>query len=107
MTFTVRELPKAKQDKRSIFRWIHERSPMGAESWLLAYDSLIERLQDDSRSCGEAPENADCELFVQQALFKTQRGRVYRALFFVEGDEVYILRVRGPGQAPVSPEDVI
>lgn len=32
MTFTVRELPKAKQDKHSIFRWIHERSPMGSES---------------------------------------------------------------------------
>ena len=26
MSFTVRELPKAKQDKRSIFGWLHELS---------------------------------------------------------------------------------
>ncbi len=38
MSFTVRELPKAKQDKRSIFRWLNERSLAGAASWLDAYD---------------------------------------------------------------------
>jgi len=55
MSFTVRELPKAKQDKRSIFRWLDERSPTGAAAWLDAYDSLIERLKQDARSFGEAP----------------------------------------------------
>ena len=106
MTLKVHELPKAKQDKNSIFRWLHERSATGAASWLRAYDSLIERLQRDARSFGEALENRDCEFHVQQALFKTPRGRVYRVLFFIEGEEVYVLRVRGPGQAPVSPEDI-
>ncbi len=80
---------------------------MGAESLLRAYDSLIKRLHDDAQSCGEAPENADCEFFVQQALFKTQHNRICCALFFIEGEEVYIFRVRAPGQTPVSPEDLV
>lgn len=106
MSVTVRELPKARDDKRSIFRWLHERSLAGAAAWLDAYDSLLERLKRDAGSFGEAPENQDCDFDVRQALFKTRRGRVYRALFFIEGQEVYILRVRGPGQAPVTPEEI-
>jgi len=106
MSFVVRELPKARHDKDSIFRWLYERSPAGAIVWLDAYDSLAERLQQDAATCGLAPENADCEFEVRQALFKTRRGRVYRALFFVEGAEVFILRVRGPGQAPVTPQEI-
>jgi len=106
MSFTVRELPKAKQDKRSIFGWLDERSPAGAAAWLDAYDSLIERLEQHAPSFGLAPESKDCDFDVRQSLFKTRRGRVYRALFFIEGQEVYILRIRGPGQAPVTPEDI-
>jgi hypothetical protein len=106
MSFSVRELPKAKSDKHSIFCWLNERSPAGAAAWLDAYDSLMERLKQDTNSFGLAPENQDCDFDVRQALFKTRRGRVYRALFFIEGHDVYILRVRGPGQAPVRPEDI-
>ncbi len=106
MSFTVHELPRARKDKHSIFRWLHERSPTGAVSWLRAYDSLVERLDQDARSFGEALENRDCDFDVLQALFKTHRGRIYRVLFLIEGKDVYILRVRGPGQAPITPEDV-
>jgi plasmid stabilization system protein ParE len=106
MTFVVRELPKARQDKDSIFRWLDERSPAGALAWLEAYDSLLERLKRDAASFGLAPESQDCEFEVRQGLFKTRLGRVYRVMFFTEGDAVYILRVRGPGQASVNPQDL-
>lgn len=49
MTFVVRELAKAKQDKRSIFNWLHQRSPTGAAAWLDAYDAAIDAL----RTCFE------------------------------------------------------
>ncbi len=106
MSFTVRELPKAKQDKYTIFCWLDERSPAGAMSWLDAYDALVERLKEAPSTFGAALENDDCEFDVRQALFKTRRGRVYRVLFHIQGQEVFILRVRGPGQASVSPGDV-
>ena len=106
MSFTVRELPKATQDKTSIFRWLHARSPKGAAAWLDAYDATVDRLRQSAASFSEAAENRDCEFDVRQALFKTRRGRVYRVLFFVEGDHAFILRVRGPGQAPVIPDEM-
>jgi hypothetical protein len=106
MSFTVRELPKAKHDKASIIRWLYERSPMGAAAWLDAYDKTIEQLTESATAFSTAPENDDSEFDVRQALFNTRRGRVYRVLFFVNGDEVFILRVRGPGQAPVMPDDL-
>jgi len=106
VTFKIHELGRAQADIRSIASWIAERSPQGARAWLRAYDDLIERMQKQAHSFGPAYENDDCEFDVRQALFKTRRGRVYRVLFFIDGEEVYILRVRGPGQAPVEPEEL-
>jgi plasmid stabilization system protein ParE len=106
MTFVVRELPRAKQDKENIFRWLSARSPVGALAWLDAYDAALARLANEAGSFSVAPENADSEFDVRQVLFKTRRGRVYRLLFFIEGETAFILRVRGAGQAPVNPTDV-
>ena len=104
--FQIRELGRAQADVRSIVRWLAECSPQGARAWLQAYDDLNDRLEKQATSFGPAYENDDCEFDVRQALFKTRRGRVYRALFFIEGQNVYILRVRGQGQAPVDPREL-
>jgi plasmid stabilization system protein ParE len=106
MTYSVHELPKAQTDIRCIFEWIRGHSPEGADAWLDAYDSLVERLRQDAAAFGEAYEKQYLEFDVRQVLFKTRRARVYRALFFIDGEDVYILRVRGPGQAPVAPVDI-
>jgi len=107
MTYSVFELPRSKADKRHIFEWLIENSTPGAKAWLAAYDSLIERLKTDARVFSEAFENKDCpELDVRQAFFKTRSGRRYRLLYFIEGNDVYVLRVRGPGQAPVNPANI-
>ena len=106
MTFSVRELRKAQADKRAIFAWLHERSPQGALAWLAAYDRMLERLTTGADSLAAAAESRDVELDVKQALFKTRRGRIYRALVLIEGSDVFILRVRGPGQASVDADDL-
>jgi toxin ParE1/3/4 len=106
MSFTVRELPKAKQDKRNVFAWLNRHSPRGANAWLDAYDALLERLARNAESFSKAPESGDCALPVRQALFKTPRGRVDRVIFLIELSDVFVLRIRGPGQAPVTPEDL-
>ena len=106
MNFTVHELPRVKADKRSIVQWIYERSPAGAAAWLDAFDRAVQQLGERAESYALAHENQDLKLDVRQILFKTRRGRVYRALFIIEDREVYILRVRGPGQAPVKSKDL-
>lgn len=106
MTWQVRELRKATTDKRLIFRWIYKRSPSGAAARLSAYDETVDRLKANAATFAEAEENPDLELDVKQALFKTRRGRIYRVLFLIQAGEVYILRVRGTGQAPVEADDL-
>ena len=101
MSFQVYELPKAKADKRHIFEWLHERSRQGAIAWLNAYDAVIERLKSQADVFADAFENKGClHVDVKQAFFKTRRGRVYRMLFFIDGRDVFVLRVRGPGHCP-------
>lgn len=106
MKFTVHELPKAQIDKRHIVAWLFQRSSQGAAAWLTAYDGMLERLRLAADSLPLAAENDHFEFDIRQVLFKTRRGRIYRAIFFVEGLDVYVLRVRGPGQAPVYPDDL-
>ena len=107
MSFEVRELPRAKADVRAIFAWLTERSPQGAKAWLDAYDDALVRLKSHAGALGIAIENRDCPKFeVHQILFRVRRRRVYRALYFIDDSTAYVLRVRGPGQAPVDPDDI-
>jgi hypothetical protein len=39
-------------------------------------------------------------------LFKTRRGRYYRLVYVIAEDEVHVLRVRGPGQPDLLPDEI-
>lgn len=56
MKFRVRELARAKADKRRIIAWLRQRSPQGAANWLAAYDSMIERLMRSADAFASAHE---------------------------------------------------
>ena len=43
---------------------------------------------------------------IRETLFKTRKGKPYRILFTVQGDEVLVLRVRGPGQNYVAAHEL-
>jgi hypothetical protein len=49
-----------------------------------------------------APESAHCNYQIREVFFKTRKGNPYRVLFTILGDEVLVLRVRGPGQDYVA-----
>ncbi len=107
MSFAVQELPRAKEDKQAILEWLLERSRQGAAAWLDAYDDALARLRDHADTYGQALENDDCpQVDVRQVLFKTRRGRVYRIVFFIDQQDVFVLRVRGPGQPPLQPDEL-
>lgn len=102
----VRILPKAEADVQKMRAYISGRSPEGALVWLTALEKACEQLAENARSCAVADENDDLEFEVRQSLFRTRRGSVYRLVFTIFNDEVQILRVRGPGQAPVGADDL-
>ncbi len=106
MTYRVQPTAQAEADIDRIFNWIFERSREGDRRWYEAFWDSAERLKSNPLSCGIAPEADDFPEEVRQMLFRTRQGRTYRALFVIRGDIVHILRVRGPGERPMKPEDV-
>lgn len=106
MSFRVRILPRAERDAQQIFHWIEERSPEGASRWWDAFETAVETLAASPSGYGLAPEDELTDHKLQQFLFKTRRGRMYRGLFVVVNDEVRILRVRGPGQPPLETDEL-
>lgn len=100
--FFVRILPRAELDLATISAWIHNRSPQGAANWVLAFEHLVTRLELDPHLFATAPESIPLDRPLKQAIFKTPRGRNYRAIFVIEQAQVFVLRVRGPGEPPLQ-----
>lgn len=107
MTYRVVVYRRARNDVRSIFDWLAERSWPGALRWRRAFDAAVERLRTNPLGFGRVEEAEDLiQRDLRQILFKTPYGRVYRAIFLVVGTEIRILRVRGPGQSPLADDDL-
>jgi plasmid stabilization system protein ParE len=98
--------PRADRDVAKIYAWIARHSAAGANAWYRAFRQAIERAAEMPEHCALAAETALVSLQVRQALFKTRRGLKYRILFDIQGEELRVLRVRGPGQPPVRRRDV-
>jgi plasmid stabilization system protein ParE len=106
MSFAVRILRQAASDAHSIFNWLAARSPHGAARWYAALLSATTSLSTDPLRHGIAPESSAVGHEIRQRFFKTRHGRIYRLLFVVVADEVRILRIRGPGQPPVTAQEL-
>ena len=106
MKFRVKTLQRARRAYNQILAYIAERSPSGAIAWGSAFDAVLKHLAESADTFPLAWESEDAEVDVREALFKTRRGLTYRVLFTICGQEVLVLHVRGPGQAPVTPEDL-
>jgi plasmid stabilization system protein ParE len=106
MSYRVTLLPDARQELATIFTWLANRSPQGAKTWFNRFTEALLTLEDAPLSFGLAPESEFANREVRQLIFKTKRGRRYRALFTVSGDTVHVLHIRGPGQDLVEPHDV-
>ena len=89
-------------DPEVVRRLYQGYSPDGAVRWWFAFDEAVHKLTDHPLDCGLAPESETLRFQLRQFLFKTRRGRRYRGVFVVIGDEVRVLRIRGPGQPPLE-----
>lgn len=106
MTYRLRILRRAWADADAMHQWLCRRSPPGAAAWYDAFYAAADALRADPTSYGLAPEGRVVSVEIRQSLFKTRRGKQYRILFSVIANEIRILRVRGPGQAPITKYDV-
>ncbi len=97
---------RAQQDLDEIMHWLSEPSPAGAATWLHRFNEILTTLTDDPQSWSLAPENDDHDEEIHHVVFKTRRGRKYRALFIVRDDVIFVTNLRGPGQDFLPPSEI-
>jgi plasmid stabilization system protein ParE len=106
MTYRVTVLARAETEIETILNWLAERSPRGAARWLDALEATLQTLTDNPHGFGLAAESDLVGYTIRQSFFRTARGRTYRVVFTVVGHDVRILRIRGPGQRPLTADEL-
>ncbi|MBF2020300.1 MAG: type II toxin-antitoxin system RelE/ParE family toxin [Hydrococcus sp. C42_A2020_068] len=107
MTYQVIIIPNALLEIAKAYRWISSNiDERTAIDW---YDSLmtaISSLQNFPKRCPLAPEAKDLEQEIRQLLVGKKRKTLYRVLFQVEADTVYVLYVRHSRRPRLNAKDV-
>jgi plasmid stabilization system protein ParE len=94
MAFRVEVTPQAEQDADAILEWLlSQHAGEAGIRWFLRLREAIDSLAEMPGRCALAPENASVPFEMRQLLYG-RKPHVYRILFTVEGDVVYVLRIR-------------
>lgn len=104
MSYRVTTGRLAEEDLFETAAFLSDRTIDGAIAWIDAFEAAKAALAEFAAGCPLAPEDERARMAVRERYFSTRRGRRYRILFTIVGDEVRILRVRGPGQDLVPPD---
>ena len=105
MSLRVRLTAEAVRNQNEFADWIMQRSVEGALAWLDALASVLDQVSTSPLSFPKAPEDDFADRELRNAFFGTRRGRVFRAIFYVEGDSVIVTHLRAPDQKPLSGEE--
>jgi plasmid stabilization system protein ParE len=95
--------PTADAEAMAAFRWYAERSAAVAERW---YDGLNRAIAGLAEKPDRFPVSEDdtealgCET---RTLLHGRRRGVYRILYTISGETVWVLRIRHSAQGPLGP----
>jgi plasmid stabilization system protein ParE len=101
MAFRVSVTPEAEQDADEILNWLKEQK--AGESGLRWFEGLttaIASLIALPQRGALALENRSFPFELRQLLYGKRRR--YRILYTIEGNTVFVLRIRRPGQQPLT-----
>lgn len=94
MTFRVETTATAAEDADSILEWlVAQRAGDRGIRWFLALEDAIATLASMPERCALAAENAAFPFEVRQLLYG-KKPSVYRILFTIKGETVYVLHIR-------------
>ena len=97
MQFQVIITPSAKADIFEINTFFLENYSDLAEKWLWGMSEAITSLSKFPERCPVSPESEAFDVIVRQLLYG-KKPHIYRILFSVQDEKVYILRVRSTRQ---------
>ena len=103
MQYQVIITPSAKADIFETNTWFLENYPNVAEKWLWGISQAVTSLSKFPERCATSPESEAFDVIVRQLIY-CKKPHTYRILFSVQGEKVYILRVRSTKQRNISDE---
>jgi plasmid stabilization system protein ParE len=94
MAFRVEITEQAERDGEAILEWLisHHAGDSGLR-WFQGLKDTIATLSELPKRCPLAPENKNLAFGVRHLLYG-RKPHVYRILFTIEGDTVFILHIR-------------
>ncbi len=98
--YRVEPTDKALVDAGEAYFWINEQSVGAPLRWYEGLMKAFRSLEKNPLRCPLAPESAFFEEEIRQLIY----GK-YRILLTVEGETVFVLRVRHSAQDYLSPEE--
>jgi plasmid stabilization system protein ParE len=105
MTFQVEITPIAETQIDQAYRWYRKRNPEFADRWFRELMNTVATLQEKPQRCALALEHEIFEEEVRQLLYRKVKN-VYRILFTIRGNTVYVLYVRHSAQEPLTLKDI-
>ena len=83
----------AKCDLENAFSWVQQFAPLTAGRWLDQFTAQIAKLEYSADSCGTAAERRRSRKVLRERLYG-RRPRVFRVIFFIEGEEIHVIGIR-------------
>ena len=99
-TYRVEPTDKALVDAGEAYFWINDVSEATALRWYEGLMKAFRSLEQNPLRCPLAPESA----FFEEEIRQLNYGK-YRILFTVEGETVFVLRVRHSAREYLKPEE--
>ena len=104
MTYHVIVTRTADAEAMEAFRWYAERSPAVARRWYQGLERALEALETQPTRHPVSEDDSDAlGRDVRLKLYGRRRG-VYRIVFAVEGEIVWVLRIRHSACGSIEPE---
>ena len=105
MIYQVRLQPAAVEDLDVAYQYAVQNAPAPAARWLERFQTAIQTLEHNPERCPLAPENARSSRILRQYMFG-KRPNVFRVIYTIEADTVWILRIRRAQRRTLSAEDL-
>lgn len=105
MIYQVRLQPAAVDDLNVAYQYAAQNAPAPAARWLERFQVALQTLEHSPERCPLAPENARSSRILRQYLFG-KRPYVFRAIYTIEGETVWVLRIRRAQRRPLRAEDL-
>ena len=104
MAFRVRTTTQAKQDLDDILtRLLSQEAGETGLRWFQGLHQAVATLADSPRHCALAPENAVFPFEVRHLPYG-RKPHTYRVIFTIDGDVVYVLRIRHGRRRHLTPQ---